>query len=150
MDPQLRCVYVANGEIHAQQIRTFLEAAGISAVERGESLSNLRVAGGDQGERFIALLEAGVHASPLRQLSFEGGNAIRRGFRTESQCERILGDALAEHSLASREVDNGGGEVELDQQRLKHGLIREEQGCDDPEDHSIAAAETANQELGAL
>ena len=38
MDPQLQCVFVANGEIHAQQVRTFLEAAGISAVERGESL----------------------------------------------------------------------------------------------------------------
>ena len=38
MDPQLQCVFVANGEIHAHQVRTFLEAAGISAVERGESL----------------------------------------------------------------------------------------------------------------
>jgi len=38
MDQPLRCVFVANGEIHAQQVRTFLEAAGISAAERGESL----------------------------------------------------------------------------------------------------------------
>jgi hypothetical protein len=38
MDQQLRCVFVANGEIHAQQIRAFLEAAGIPAAERGESL----------------------------------------------------------------------------------------------------------------
>ena len=38
MDQQLRCVFVANGEIHAQQIRTFLETAGIPAAERGESL----------------------------------------------------------------------------------------------------------------
>ena len=38
MDQQLRCVFVANGEIHAQQVRTFLEAAGIPAAERGEAL----------------------------------------------------------------------------------------------------------------
>ena len=40
MNSQLHCVFVANGEIHAQQVRTFLEASGISAVERGESLRN--------------------------------------------------------------------------------------------------------------
>ena len=40
MDPQLQCVFVASGAMHAQQVRTFLEAAGISAVERGESLRN--------------------------------------------------------------------------------------------------------------
>jgi len=38
MDPTLQCVFVASGELHAQQVRAFLEAAGISAVERGESL----------------------------------------------------------------------------------------------------------------
>ena len=38
MDQQLRCVFVANGEIQAVQVRTFLEAAGIPAAERGESL----------------------------------------------------------------------------------------------------------------
>lgn len=40
MDQQLRCVFVATGEIHTQQVRTFLEAAGIPALERGESLRN--------------------------------------------------------------------------------------------------------------
>jgi Putative prokaryotic signal transducing protein len=40
MDQQLKCVFVANGEIHAQQVRAFLEAAGISALKRGESLRN--------------------------------------------------------------------------------------------------------------
>lgn len=40
MDPDLRCVYVASGEIQAQQIRAFLEAGGISAVQRGEALRN--------------------------------------------------------------------------------------------------------------
>ena len=40
MDPALRRVYVASGEIQAQQVRAFLEAAGISALERGEALRN--------------------------------------------------------------------------------------------------------------
>lgn len=40
MDPELQCVFVASGVIHAQQVCTFLEAAGISALERGESLRN--------------------------------------------------------------------------------------------------------------
>ena len=35
-----RCVFTANGEIHAQQIRAFLEAAGIPSQSRGESLRN--------------------------------------------------------------------------------------------------------------
>jgi putative signal transducing protein len=40
MDEELRCVFVASGEIHAQQVRAFLEASGIQAAERGESLRN--------------------------------------------------------------------------------------------------------------
>ena len=40
MDPQLQCVFVASGEMHAQQIRAFLESAGIPVVERGEALRN--------------------------------------------------------------------------------------------------------------
>jgi hypothetical protein len=35
-----RCVFIASGEIHAQQIRAFLEAAGIPSQSRGESLRN--------------------------------------------------------------------------------------------------------------
>jgi hypothetical protein len=38
MDHPLRCVFVANGELHAQQVRAFLEAAGIPTSERGEAL----------------------------------------------------------------------------------------------------------------
>jgi putative signal transducing protein len=40
MHQELQCVFVANGELHAQQIRTFLEAAGIHTAERGEALRN--------------------------------------------------------------------------------------------------------------
>lgn len=38
MPPHDRCVFVANGEIQAQQVRAFLEAAGIASGLRGESL----------------------------------------------------------------------------------------------------------------
>ena len=38
MHHELRCVFVANGELHAQQVCAFLEAAGIHAAERGEAL----------------------------------------------------------------------------------------------------------------
>jgi len=38
MNHELRRVFVASGEIHAQQVRAFLEAAGIRSSERGEAL----------------------------------------------------------------------------------------------------------------
>ncbi len=40
MDSPLQCVFIAHGEVHARQVCTFLEAAGISAIERGESMRN--------------------------------------------------------------------------------------------------------------
>ena len=40
MDSPMQRVFVASGAVHAQQIRAFLEAAGISTVERGEALRN--------------------------------------------------------------------------------------------------------------
>jgi hypothetical protein len=38
MDTELRPVFVASGEIQAQQVRAFLETAGIATFERGEAL----------------------------------------------------------------------------------------------------------------
>ena len=38
MSDELRVVFVASGEMHAQQICAFLEAAGISSTVQGESL----------------------------------------------------------------------------------------------------------------
>jgi hypothetical protein len=38
MEQQPQCVFVADGEIHARQIRAFLEAVGIATAVRGESL----------------------------------------------------------------------------------------------------------------
>lgn len=39
MDDDRRCVFVANGQLHAQQVRSFLEAEGVETSLRGESLS---------------------------------------------------------------------------------------------------------------
>jgi hypothetical protein len=38
MDQQPRCVFVASGELQADQVRGFLKSAGIATVVRGESL----------------------------------------------------------------------------------------------------------------
>jgi hypothetical protein len=38
MDQPAQCVFVASGEMHAQQIRAFLESAGIPTAVRGEAL----------------------------------------------------------------------------------------------------------------
>jgi hypothetical protein len=40
MEAQMQRVFVASGEAHAQQIRAFLEGAGIATLERGEALRN--------------------------------------------------------------------------------------------------------------
>ena len=38
MGQQPQCVFIASGEVQAQQVRAFLEAAGIATAVRGESL----------------------------------------------------------------------------------------------------------------
>ena len=68
MDTQLECVFVANGEMRAQQVRAFLEASGISAVERGETLRNthgLTVDGLGAVEILVAESDAGRARSLL-------------------------------------------------------------------------------------
>ena len=40
MNEPWECVFVASGELHAQQVRAFLEAAGLPVLTRGESLRN--------------------------------------------------------------------------------------------------------------
>jgi len=68
-------VFVASGEVHAQQIRAFLEAAGISSFERGEALRNthgLTVDGLGAVEILVAESDA-AHAREILQ-SAEAGN----------------------------------------------------------------------------
>lgn len=38
MNGEWVCVFVANGEVHASQVRAFLEAAGVPTLTRGEAL----------------------------------------------------------------------------------------------------------------
>ena len=40
MTDEGRCVFVASGQMQADQVRAFLEAAGISTAVRGEALRN--------------------------------------------------------------------------------------------------------------
>lgn len=68
-------VFVASGEVHAQQIRAFLEAAGISSVERGEALRHthgLTVDGLGAVEILVAESDA-AHAREILQ-SAEAGD----------------------------------------------------------------------------
>ena len=79
MGETLRRVFVANGELQAQQVRAFLEAADIPAAERGESLRNthgfmldglgaveIYVREGD-ADRALALLDAAEAGKFRRQ-----------------------------------------------------------------------------------
>ena len=75
MDSPMQRVFVASGEVHAQQIRAFLEAAGISSFERGEALRNthgLTVDGLGAVEILVAESDA-AHAREILQ-SAEAGN----------------------------------------------------------------------------
>lgn len=67
MDRSLRRVFVASGEMQAQQVRAFLDAAGIPAAERGESLRNTHGLTLD-GIGAVEILVAEVDADRARAL----------------------------------------------------------------------------------
>lgn len=67
MDQQLHRVWIANGEMQAQQVRAFLEASGIATLERGEALRNthgLTVDGLGAVEIYVSAADA-EHARSL-------------------------------------------------------------------------------------
>ena len=74
MDQHQRSVFIANGEIHAHQVRAFLEAAGISSELRGESLRNTHGLTLD-GLGMVEIVVADVDEDRARALlgSAEGG-----------------------------------------------------------------------------
>jgi hypothetical protein len=78
-------VFVANGEIHAQQVCGFLEAAGIAAATRGESLRHthgLTLDGLGRVEIFVA--EADVEQARRLLDSAEAGQfRVADGDETE-------------------------------------------------------------------
>jgi hypothetical protein len=68
MSQDLERVFVASGEVQAQQVRAFLEAAGIEASLRGESLRNthgLTLDGLGAVEIFVAPTDAASARSLL-------------------------------------------------------------------------------------
>jgi len=88
MDQQLTRVFVANGEIHAQQIRAFLEAAGVSTVERGESLRNTHGLTLD-GLGAVEIFVPAEHAEEARTLL---RSADAGGFRVDNVDDVPAGD----------------------------------------------------------
>jgi Putative prokaryotic signal transducing protein len=68
------CVFTANGETQAQQVRAFLEAAGISSELRGESLRKTHGLTLD-GLGMVEIVVSGSDADRARALlaSAEGG-----------------------------------------------------------------------------
>ena len=79
MDEPMQRVFVASGEVHAQQIRAFLEDAGIPTLERGEALRNVYGLTVD-GLGAVEILVSEEDASRARELleSAEAG-AFRLG-----------------------------------------------------------------------
>jgi putative signal transducing protein len=74
MTQKLERIFVANGEIQSQQVRSFLEAAGISTIVRGESLRHTHALTMD-GLGAVEILVAEVDAKRARSLlaSVEAG-----------------------------------------------------------------------------
>lgn len=84
MDEELQCVFVAHGEIHTQQIRSFLEAAGIRTAIRGDSLRQthgLTLAGPGAVEILVSDADAEQARDLLR--AAEAGD-LRLGDEAES------------------------------------------------------------------
>lgn len=74
MNQQLRCVFVASGEVHAQQVRAFLEAAGIPTAVRGESLRHTHGLTLDGlGAVEITVAEADAHQARTLLASADAG-----------------------------------------------------------------------------
>jgi hypothetical protein len=67
MDPAPRCVFIARGELHAQQVRAFLEAAGIRTMVRGEALRHTHGLTID-GLGAVEILVPETHAAQARSL----------------------------------------------------------------------------------
>ena len=67
MDPEMQRVFVANGEMQAQQIRAFLEGSGIAAMVRGEALRHTHGLSVD-GLGAVDILVAAADAAHAREL----------------------------------------------------------------------------------
>jgi putative signal transducing protein len=83
MEKQMQRVFVASGEVLAQQVRAFLEAAGIATLERGEALRKTHGLTVD-GLGAVEILVAEEDAAQARELldSAEAG-----AFRLDDQAD---------------------------------------------------------------
>lgn len=88
MTEPLRCVFVASGEMQAQQVRAFLEASGIEAIERGEALRNTHGLTID-GIGAVEILVAEADADRAREL-FEAAEA--GAFRLDDDAADAAGE----------------------------------------------------------
>jgi hypothetical protein len=73
-DDQDRCVFVANGEAQAQQVRAFLRSSGILSTTRGESIRHVHgLVVGDLGA--VEILVSAADEDEARKLlqSVEAG-----------------------------------------------------------------------------
>jgi len=95
MDEQLRCVFVASGQMHAQQVRAFLEAAGITAMERGESLRNLSTRTGN---------DALASLSSMLTQADRFGTSIAQALRVHAESLRIARQQAAEEMAGKASV----------------------------------------------
>jgi Putative prokaryotic signal transducing protein len=69
-----RCVFVANGEAQAQQVRAFLRASGILSNVRGESIRNVHgLSVGDLGAVEILVSQADEDEARSLLRSVEAG-----------------------------------------------------------------------------
>ena len=97
---QTHCVFVANGDMHAHQVRAFLEAAGIPTAVRGESLRHTHGLTMD-GLGAVQILVAEGDVEQARQLlaSAESGQfRVADGDETEpNEDEAKQNDNAATH-----------------------------------------------------
>jgi hypothetical protein len=99
MDRDLECVFVANGEMQAQQVRAFLEAAGVPSVEQGEALRHthgLTLDGLGAVEILVATGDAGQARALLN--SAEAG-----AFRLAEDSEPATADEAAPQDSKPKE-----------------------------------------------
>ena len=85
MSEPTSCVFVANGQLQAEQVRSFLQASGVGCILRGESLSKTHGLTLD-GLGRVEVLVAEADASQARELLASA----------ESGTFRIAGDNDAE------------------------------------------------------
>jgi len=88
MDTQLQRVFVASGETEAQQVRAFLEAAGISTFERGEALRKTHGLTVDGLGAVEILVEESDLAHARELLDSADAGAFRLGDDAETSSDR--------------------------------------------------------------